>query len=107
DKLLLVRSQFIIRVSDPVLNQLLDNLLEHRVITDEEMQSVRTRGRADKARDLMDSVRRKGRAASSVLISALCELDPPNQEPLKFKPHYVQEVIYSCCYQHRKLLFIH
>ncbi|XP_031179247.1 caspase-1-like, partial [Sander lucioperca] len=76
DKLLLVRSQFIIRVSDPVLNQLLDNLLEHRVITDEEMQSVRTRGRADKARDLMDSVRRKGRAASSVLISALCELDP-------------------------------
>ncbi|XP_039646758.1 caspase recruitment domain-containing protein 8-like isoform X2 [Perca fluviatilis] len=76
DKLLLVRSQIVKRVSDPVLNQLLDNLLEHGVITDEEMQSVRTQGRADKARDVIDTVRRKGRAASSVLISALCELDP-------------------------------
>ncbi|TDH13433.1 hypothetical protein EPR50_G00057540 [Perca flavescens] len=76
DKLLLVRSQFVERVSDPVLNQLLDKLLERGVITDGEMQSARTQGRADKARDVMDTVRRKGRAASSVLVSALCELDP-------------------------------
>ncbi|XP_035863608.1 stonustoxin subunit alpha-like [Sander lucioperca] len=75
DRLLLVRRQFVQRVSDPVLNQLLDKLLERRVITDGEMQSVRT-GRADKARDVMDTVRRKGSAASSVLISALCEVDP-------------------------------
>ena len=73
--MLLVRRQFVERVSDPVLNQLLDQLLERSVITDGEMQSVRT-GRADKARDVMDTVRRKGRAASSVLISALCEVDP-------------------------------
>uniref|UniRef100_A0A8D0D520 CARD domain-containing protein n=1 Tax=Sander lucioperca TaxID=283035 RepID=A0A8D0D520_SANLU len=69
------RTQFVERVSDPVLNQLLDKLLERGVITDGEMQSVRT-GRADKARDVMDTVRRKGSAASSVLISALCEVDP-------------------------------
>ncbi|KAF1385204.1 hypothetical protein PFLUV_G00105310 [Perca fluviatilis] len=75
DRLFLVRTQFVERVSDPVLNQLLDKLLERGVITDGEMQSVRT-GRAEKARDLMDTVRRKGRAASSVLISALCEVDP-------------------------------
>ncbi|XP_035863060.1 NACHT, LRR and PYD domains-containing protein 1-like [Sander lucioperca] len=75
DRLLLVRTQFVERVSDPVLNQLLDKLLERGVITDGEMQSVRT-GRADKARDVMDTVRRKGSAASSVLISALCEVDP-------------------------------
>uniref|UniRef100_A0A8C9XN52 Uncharacterized protein n=1 Tax=Sander lucioperca TaxID=283035 RepID=A0A8C9XN52_SANLU len=75
DRLLLVRRQFVQRVSDPVLNQLLDKLLERGVITDGEMQSVRT-GRADKARDVMDTVRRKGSAASSVLISALCEVDP-------------------------------
>ncbi|XP_028443326.1 NACHT, LRR and PYD domains-containing protein 12-like [Perca flavescens] len=75
DRLLLVRRQFVERVSDPVLNQLLDQLLERGVITDGEMQSVRT-GRADKARDVMDTVRRKGSWASSVLISALCEVDP-------------------------------
>uniref|UniRef100_A0A8C9YNP9 CARD domain-containing protein n=1 Tax=Sander lucioperca TaxID=283035 RepID=A0A8C9YNP9_SANLU len=63
------------RVSDPVLNQLLDKLLQCDVITDEEMESVRTRGRADKARNLIDMVRRKG-SKSSVLISALCSLDP-------------------------------
>uniref|UniRef100_A0A8D0D3N3 CARD domain-containing protein n=1 Tax=Sander lucioperca TaxID=283035 RepID=A0A8D0D3N3_SANLU len=76
EKLLRVRRPFVERVSDPVLNQILDKLLEHGVITDEEMQSARTRGRADKARDVMDTVRRKGRAASSVLISTLCEVDP-------------------------------
>ncbi|XP_028455928.1 E3 ubiquitin-protein ligase TRIM47-like isoform X1 [Perca flavescens] len=77
DRLWRVRPEFVKRVSDPVLNQLLDKLLERGVITDGEMQSARTqRGRADKARDVMDTVRRKGRAASSVLIAALCELDP-------------------------------
>ncbi|XP_039669376.1 E3 ubiquitin-protein ligase TRIM7-like [Perca fluviatilis] len=77
DRLWRVRPEFVKRVSDPVLNQLLDKLLERGVITDDEMQSARTqRGRADKARDVMDTVRRKGRAASSVLIAALCEVDP-------------------------------
>ncbi|XP_059182910.1 NACHT, LRR and PYD domains-containing protein 12-like [Centropristis striata] len=76
DKLLLVRTQFVKRVSDPVLNQLLDKLLELHVINDEEMQSLRAKGRADRARDVIDTVRRKGSAASSVLMEALCELDP-------------------------------
>ncbi|XP_032359700.1 uncharacterized protein LOC116672157 [Etheostoma spectabile] len=76
DKLFWVRTQFVTRVSDPVLNQLLDNLLERGVLTDGEMQSARTRGRADKARDVMDTVRRKGREASSVLVAALREVDP-------------------------------
>ncbi|KAA8593244.1 hypothetical protein FQN60_009360, partial [Etheostoma spectabile] len=35
-----------------------------------------TRVRADKARDVVDTVRRKGRKASSVLVSAICEVDP-------------------------------
>ncbi|XP_059182912.1 NLR family CARD domain-containing protein 3-like isoform X2 [Centropristis striata] len=76
EKLSLVRTEFVKRVSDPVLNQLLDKLLELHVINDEEMQSLRAKGRADRARDVMDTVRRKGSAASSVLMEALWELDP-------------------------------
>uniref|UniRef100_A0A665T3H1 CARD domain-containing protein n=1 Tax=Echeneis naucrates TaxID=173247 RepID=A0A665T3H1_ECHNA len=71
-----VRAEFIQRVSDTVLNQLLDKLLERGVFSDEEMKSARTKSTADKARDVIDSVRRKGREASSFLIAALCQLDP-------------------------------
>ncbi|KAK9514422.1 hypothetical protein VZT92_027890 [Zoarces viviparus] len=73
--LLSVRTQFVNRVSDSVLNQLLDKLLEHRVITDAEMQTTRTKHGADKARDVIDTVRRKGSEACSVLIAALREVD--------------------------------
>ncbi|XP_068586000.1 caspase recruitment domain-containing protein 8-like [Cebidichthys violaceus] len=83
-KLFSVRSQFIIRASDPVLNHLLDKLLEHGVITDAEMQSARTKDRADKARDVVDTVRRKGSEACSVLITALCEVDPYLYTALNF-----------------------
>ncbi|XP_071340410.1 NACHT, LRR and PYD domains-containing protein 12-like isoform X5 [Trachinotus anak] len=75
DRLLLARTQFIKRVSEAVLNQLLDKLLERGVVTDDEMQSARTKTRAEKARDVIDTVRRKGTEASSVLIAALCEVD--------------------------------
>uniref|UniRef100_A0A3B4WTB0 CARD domain-containing protein n=1 Tax=Seriola lalandi dorsalis TaxID=1841481 RepID=A0A3B4WTB0_SERLL len=75
DRLLLVRTQFINRVSEAVLNQLLDKLLERGVVTDDEMQSARTKTRAEKARDVIDTVRRKGTEASSVLIAALYEVD--------------------------------
>uniref|UniRef100_A0A671VP86 CARD domain-containing protein n=2 Tax=Sparus aurata TaxID=8175 RepID=A0A671VP86_SPAAU len=76
DRLLLVRSEFVRRVSEPVLNQLLDKLLEGHVINDEEMQSATTKTKAAKARDVIDNVRRKGTEASSVLIAALCDVDP-------------------------------
>ncbi|KAK9517671.1 hypothetical protein VZT92_023017 [Zoarces viviparus] len=75
-KLFSVRTEFINRVSDSVLDQLLDKLLEGRVITDAEMQWLRTKHREDKARDVIDTVRRKGSEACSVLIAALCEVDP-------------------------------
>uniref|UniRef100_A0A665T257 CARD domain-containing protein n=1 Tax=Echeneis naucrates TaxID=173247 RepID=A0A665T257_ECHNA len=74
-KLCAVRAEFIQRVSDTVLNQLLDKLLQRGVIGDAEMESARTKSRAEKAKDVIDSVRRKGREASSFLIDALCHLD--------------------------------
>ncbi|XP_051241868.1 baculoviral IAP repeat-containing protein 3 [Dicentrarchus labrax] len=76
ERLLSVRTEFINRVSDPALNQLLDKLLHRGIINDEEMQSARIKVQAEKARDIIDTVRKKGTRASSVLIAALCEVDP-------------------------------
>ncbi|XP_019134321.1 caspase recruitment domain-containing protein 8 [Larimichthys crocea] len=75
-RLFSVRTEFIDRVSGPVLNQLLDKLLARGIINDHETESVRGKVRADKARDLIDTVRNKGAEGSSVLIAALCEVDP-------------------------------
>ncbi|CAK6983554.1 uncharacterized protein LOC128366930 [Scomber scombrus] len=76
DKLQLVRTQFVNRVSEPNLNQLLDKLLEFRFINDEEMESPTTETRANKARKVIDMVRRKGTEASSFFIFTLRVVDP-------------------------------
>ncbi|KAL3972548.1 RalA-binding protein 1 [Sarotherodon galilaeus] len=84
ERLFTIRSRFIERVSESVLNKLLDKLLQQRVINDQEMESVRSQqSRADKARDVIDTVRRKGSEASSLLIAALCEEDRCLSKDLK------------------------
>lgn len=75
EKLMSARSQFIDRVSEPVLRKLLDKLLERRVIIDEEMDLSGAKSRADKARQVIDIVRGKGSSASSALIGTLCDVD--------------------------------
>ncbi|KAF1388513.1 hypothetical protein PFLUV_G00091050 [Perca fluviatilis] len=75
EKLRSVRKEFINRVSESVLNQLLDELVEVKVINDGEMQSIRIKARYDKAVEVIDTVRGKGAKASSVMIDALCKLD--------------------------------
>lgn len=75
--LMCLRSEFIDRVSAPILRKLLDKLLECQVITEGEMEEITAEGsRADKARHVIDTVQRKGSEASSALISALCQVDP-------------------------------
>ncbi|XP_030009302.1 uncharacterized protein LOC115432540 isoform X2 [Sphaeramia orbicularis] len=74
-KLKLVRRKFVKCVSSSVLSQLLDSLLEHEVINDEEMEAVQTKSRADGARDLIDKTLKKGPEACSHLISALLKAD--------------------------------
>ncbi|XP_071340349.1 ribonuclease inhibitor-like isoform X2 [Trachinotus anak] len=84
-KLLSVRTQFINRVSEPVLRKLLDKLLECAMVTDDEMEAAAgTPTRAEKARVVIDTVRRKGSGASSALIAALCEVDPCLSTELDF-----------------------
>uniref|UniRef100_A0A8C4H6D9 NACHT, LRR and PYD domains-containing protein 12 n=1 Tax=Dicentrarchus labrax TaxID=13489 RepID=A0A8C4H6D9_DICLA len=74
-RLLSVRSQFVSSVSDSVLNQLLDKLLERGIINQEEMESARTRTRADNARAVIDMVQNKGTEACSSLIEDLSMFD--------------------------------
>ncbi|CAK6983873.1 uncharacterized protein LOC128366930, partial [Scomber scombrus] len=76
EKLLLAREQFVSRVSEANLNLLLDKLLGFGVINDGEMESARTETRANKAREVIDMVRRKGSEASSCFIVALRVVDP-------------------------------
>ncbi|KAM9399086.1 uncharacterized protein ACWYII_031441 isoform 1-T1 [Salvelinus alpinus] len=72
-----VRAEFVKRVSGPVLNELLDRLLQHTVINQEEMESVKVIAeRAEKARDIIDMVLRKGTESCSRMINLLGELDP-------------------------------
>ncbi|KAM8755810.1 uncharacterized protein AB9X84_009226 isoform 2-T2 [Acanthopagrus schlegelii] len=83
-KLSSIRTQFVERVSGSVLNQILDKLLDLDIINDEEMQSVKTQPTTqDKARKLIDMVRKKGTEASSVLIAALRKVDPSLSRQLK------------------------
>ncbi|XP_026219139.1 NACHT, LRR and PYD domains-containing protein 1b allele 3-like [Anabas testudineus] len=77
EKLKKARSRFVGGISEPVVKSLLDKLLEKKVITDSERESVDTKqNREDKARLVIDTVRKKGEAASSDMIEVLCELDP-------------------------------
>uniref|UniRef100_A0A671WIY7 NACHT, LRR and PYD domains-containing protein 3-like n=1 Tax=Sparus aurata TaxID=8175 RepID=A0A671WIY7_SPAAU len=83
EKLRVIREEFVKRVSEPVLNGLLDKLYPD-VISNEEMQSIRKQSvPQDKARDLIDAVEKRGPKASSVLITALCELDQYLSSQLK------------------------
>nr|XP_014267632.2 uncharacterized protein LOC101486971 [Maylandia zebra] len=76
ERLLNVRSCFIDGISPPVLNSLLDRLLEKKVITDAEREEADTmQNRSNRARCVIDTVRKKGEAASSQMIEFLSELD--------------------------------
>ncbi|XP_035981028.1 caspase recruitment domain-containing protein 8-like [Fundulus heteroclitus] len=76
------RTKIINGISEANLKSLLDKLLEINVISDAEREEVEEKKIRDKARLLVDTVRRKGDAASSEMIRLLCELDPYFSEHL-------------------------
>uniref|UniRef100_A0A8C4H9C5 CARD domain-containing protein n=1 Tax=Dicentrarchus labrax TaxID=13489 RepID=A0A8C4H9C5_DICLA len=76
EKLRIARSPFIDRVSYPVLDVMLNQLLSHRVINDAEFKATIVKNRADKARDLIDMVRKKGEEASLIMITVFSSNDP-------------------------------
>ncbi|XP_023620683.1 caspase-1-like [Myotis lucifugus] len=71
------RMVFVQSVTSGTINGLLDDLLEKRVLNQEEMEKVRRENATDmdKARALIDSVTRKGDKASKVCIDHICEID--------------------------------
>ncbi|KAG8015006.1 NLR family CARD domain-containing protein 3 [Nibea albiflora] len=75
-KLRNIREHFIARVSDPVLDKMLDGLLSREVLNDYECEAVRPLPRQDKARQLIDMVHRKGTEASAAMISVFSSSDP-------------------------------
>ncbi|KAM4742128.1 caspase a-like [Anableps anableps] len=91
-----VRSCFVEKVSKEVIKQLLDLLLGDGVLNDGEKDAVLEENdtRADKARSLIDIVKRKGGKASSKMIDHLknvdqtlyCELDLINVQPAQSAP---------------------
>ena len=76
--LIRMRTVFVERASREVINQLLDDLFEDGVLNDGEKDSVleENRTRADKARCLIDLVRKKGQVASKKMVSYLQQRDP-------------------------------
>ncbi|XP_029105245.1 caspase-1-A-like [Scleropages formosus] len=78
DALKNIRSKFVNSVSKEVIHQLLDDLLEDQVLNDGEVEHIKEGAsmRAEKARSLMDMVRKKGDAASNTMIKRLKERDP-------------------------------
>ena len=79
DKLLgEIRGRFVEKASLPLIKQLLDGLQQERVLNSEEAESVleEQAARADRARCLIDMVRKKGRRASEKMITLLRERDP-------------------------------
>ncbi|XP_009185448.2 caspase-1-like isoform X1 [Papio anubis] len=78
DKVLKEKRKLLIRsMGEGTINGLLDELLETRVLNQEEMEKVKRENATvmDKARALLDSVIRKGAPACHICITYICEED--------------------------------
>lgn len=69
---------FVEKTSKAILDQLLDDILEDGILNDGERESITEENkiRADKARCLIDIVRKKGEAASKKMICHIQQRDP-------------------------------
>uniref|UniRef100_A0A8C8W4T2 CARD domain-containing protein n=1 Tax=Peromyscus maniculatus bairdii TaxID=230844 RepID=A0A8C8W4T2_PERMB len=71
------RKQFICSVGAETINGLLDELLEKKVLNQGEMERIKAVNATvmDKARDLCDSVIKKGPLACQIFITYICNED--------------------------------
>ena len=71
------RTEFVKRVSMPVLYDLLDELLKEGVINDAEMEAVKVEAvRKDRARAIIDMVLKKGSLSCFAMKTMLSKYDP-------------------------------
>ncbi|XP_014869252.1 PREDICTED: uncharacterized protein LOC106934087 [Poecilia mexicana] len=73
-----VRPEFVKRVSEEILTQLLDGLEADHVFNHLEIQDIlqKNQTRADKARKTIDAVKMKGQRACRLMIERLHHIDP-------------------------------
>ncbi|XP_017280125.1 caspase recruitment domain-containing protein 18-like [Kryptolebias marmoratus] len=73
-----IRRDFVERSSKELINQLLDDLFADRILNEGEKDAIleENKSRVDKARCLLDSVKRKGNEASGKMIEHLQRRDP-------------------------------
>uniref|UniRef100_A0A8C6SRY4 CARD domain-containing protein n=1 Tax=Neogobius melanostomus TaxID=47308 RepID=A0A8C6SRY4_9GOBI len=90
---LLVRPKFVENVSEPVLDQLLDRLVRKKYMNPEEVDRARVKPRDDKARDVFDTVKRKGSRASEYFIKKHQKLDPKSDLSSRMRK-CLQTVVY-------------
>uniref|UniRef100_A0A3P9B6A3 CARD domain-containing protein n=1 Tax=Maylandia zebra TaxID=106582 RepID=A0A3P9B6A3_9CICH len=78
EKLGKMRTEFVSRVSKEILIQLLEALVAEGVFNDLEKESIMEKNRvtADKARCIIDAVKKKGDKASGIMIRHLQTRDP-------------------------------
>ncbi|XP_026035066.1 NLR family CARD domain-containing protein 3-like [Astatotilapia calliptera] len=100
DELSRVRCSFVWRVSKEIVTQLLEALVTDRVLNDLEKASI-VEGNsvtADKARDLIDTVKKKGGTASRIMIRHLQTIDPTlsSELHLSFEPSAQPETLQAC-----------
>lgn len=71
------RKLFIHSMGEGTINGLLDELLQTRVLNQEEMEKIKRENPTvmDKTRAVIDSVIRKGAQASQIFITYICEED--------------------------------
>ena len=82
-----MRKVFVQRVSEPILHELLDELLDKDVITYEEFSAAKgEKHTVEKARHIVDMVWKKGNMARSVMMDMIIQLDHNLSEVLQLKP---------------------
>ncbi|XP_072248460.1 caspase-1-A-like [Leuresthes tenuis] len=83
-----VRSEFVRNVSRAVIGELLDVLLQDNVLSELETDSIleENNAKADKARALIDTVKRKGPEASRKMIDRLEKIDKNLYSSLGLQP---------------------
>ncbi|XP_023204566.1 NACHT, LRR and PYD domains-containing protein 12-like isoform X2 [Xiphophorus maculatus] len=88
ENLFKVRSEFVKRVSEEILIQLLDNLETDGVFNLSEKRAILEGNQitANKARETIDAVRMKGQRASEMMIQHLHNIDPTLSKQLAFSP---------------------
>ncbi len=77
EELFKLRTTFVEKVTGPLLSQLLDDIFNDGIVNDGEKDSIieQNVSRADKARCLIDTVRRKGDEASRKMIAHIQRRD--------------------------------